>query len=343
MTKFWWLALACAGIPLAGFCQDRVKLDPSPLELSSVLGPMRIAGEPHRYDPAALGVSYQYLGRGLSLTVYVYDAGQEKIPDGGDTVPACHQQEEARFGLENAAYPDTQFKSERLVRLGSGDDMPVAREAVYEYSRDGQPTISYIWVTAVARNFVKLRFSLDAQLRDEVPEARHAVLSELGAAMKPHLAPPPAKEPGEKSSAASLNIAMGASSDDMVAGVLYLGMLSTALEEKPALGPKCGGEFVPPFDTELSALRSLLAFEEADEKSGFGKQLARAEADGFLEELVWTDLHREGWGAQPPEGIDAGGYKAWRKKNLKRFKRPYFGSVSVERPRPLPVESLGTP
>lgn len=343
MKKLWWLAVACTGAPLAAFCQDMVKLEPSPLQLPPNLGPMRISGEPHRYDPAALGVSYQYSGRGLSLTVYVYDAALEQIPDGGDTAMSCQQFEEARFGLEHAKYPDTQLKSERLVRLGATEDMPVAREAVYEYVRDGQPTISYLWVTAVAKHFVKLRFSLDARLRDEVPEARIAVLSELGAAMKPYLAPVAEKAPGEKvKTSSSLNIAMGASTEDMVAGILYLGLLSAALEEAPTLGPKCGGDFVPRFETELSALRGLLAFEEADKKSPFGKQLAKAEAAGFLEELVWTDLHREAWGAEPPAGLDTRGYETWRKKNLKRFKRPNFGSVGVESPAPLPVEPLGT-
>ena len=131
-----------------------------------------------------LGSSYQYLGRGLSLTIYVYDAGVEAIPDGADNIPVCDQFEDAKNGVTKAGYRDMALKSEQMVRLAPPGDVLLAREAVFEFVRQERKTISYVWVTAAAKNFIKLRFSLDAELRDEVPEARRALLDALGEAVQ---------------------------------------------------------------------------------------------------------------------------------------------------------------
>jgi hypothetical protein len=335
MNRIEWIVLASAASSLPAWAEESVRLAPTPIELPARLGPLRIDGEPHRFDPPALGISYQFSGEGSSLTVYVYDAGRSDIPDGGDTTPACQEFEESKSGVERAGYVDTRLMTEQLVRLGEGAGTPLVREAVYEFARDGEATISYIWVTAVARNFVKLRFSLDASLRDEVPEARRAVLTALGSAIAPHLAPvaADAAKPG-----VAMNIPMGANVEEMATGILYLGVLSAALDEAPDLGPKCGGEFEPPYETELSALRAVLTFDGGESRSG--KLLAKAEAAGFLEELVWFELHRDAWGARPPADLDSAGYQAWRKKNLKRFRRPDYGQVFVERPQAMPVAPL---
>lgn len=341
MNRTWWIAAGCIGVSIAASGADLVKLAPSPLELPATLGPMRIDGEPHKFEPAALGIAYQYSGQGLLLTIYVYDAGRENIPDGGDTTPACAELEEAKFGIERAAYKDTELKSEQLVRLGPGEDLPVAREAVYEFVRDGQPTISYVWVTAVAKHFVKLRFSLDARLRDEVPDARRVILTELGAAMQPHLAPVP---PDAGKSGTSMYFDSALDPGDMRLALTYQVALSTALQRDPGLAPGCGGVFVPSYETELEAMRTVLGVERnSPEESLFGDQLVKAEEAGFLEELVWFDLHREAWGAAAPDGLDARKYRSWRKKNLKTFKQPRLGAVGVDYPRPLPVTPLDGP
>ena len=140
---------------------------------------MVLVGEPHKYDDPRLGVSYQYGGDGLSLTVYVYDAGETDLPDGADTMPSCREFEVAKQGVEQN-YQKAALKSEYLAKLNPPDLLPQMREALYEYERDAQPTISFIWVTTVAKHFVKLRMSMASRLRDEVPDARRAVLSTSG-------------------------------------------------------------------------------------------------------------------------------------------------------------------
>ena len=314
-----------------------VELLPSPLVLPKRIGPMVLRGEPHKYEDPALGVSYQYGGDGLSLTVYVYDAGNKEIADGADTVPVCHEFEIAKQGVSQA-YQKAQLKSEQLVRLNPPDDRPLMREAMYEYEREQRPTISFVWITAAARYFLKLRLSMDPRLRDELPEARRALLSVMGEAIKPHLVPVDASA---KSPGASLGFNLGGGSDaEMQAGIMYLALLNTLAEQSPELAPVCGGEVVPGLETEAGLYRGMFGFDEDLAKSGFGKTIAKIDKAGFLEEFLWTNQHREAWGTTPPEGLTLPEYDAWRKKNLKRFKAPNFGTVTIDHPRPLPLEPL---
>jgi hypothetical protein len=190
----------------------------------------------------------------------------------------------------------------------------------------------------VAKYFVKLRFSVDPRLRDELPEARRAVLSILGEAVKPYLKPPAATP-----EATSMNFNLSDRSDDaMEAGVMYLALLAAVAEQSPAQTPVCGGEFIPDFETELGVIRGMSAIAGEAAKSRLGKRIAQIEKAGFLEEFVWSDRHREAWGTTPPEGLSLAGYEAWRKKKLRRFQLPDFGSVTINRPRPLPVEAASS-
>jgi hypothetical protein len=305
---------------------------------------MHITGEPYHYDPAALGVSYQYAGRGLSLTIYVYDADVKDIPDGGDTVAACEQVEEAKQGVVHAKYPNTVLTREQLVRLSPNEDFPLAREARYELEREGRPAISYIWVTAVAKNFIKLRFSFDKQLKDEEIDARRGILDALGEAMKPHLAPPKrdATQDESKDAGVSMNVTMGAG-DDMTAGMLYLTTLSTVVEKSPELAPPCGGEVVPTFEVEVGVLRAVEEMSAEGLGSRFGKRLASIDKAGYLEEFVWNDMHREQWGTWGPPDLASTEYLQWKKKHLKGFQVPNLGTLTLSHPRTLPLEGAESP
>src|SRR6476659_6490868 len=186
MTRIWAMSLlACTTLANA----DPVKLAPGPFELPDRIGPMRFDGQSHKYDDSRLGASYQYFGGGLSLTVYVYDLGAENIPDGGDTRLACEAFEGAKGDVMHAGYQNVVLKSQQLARLDPTAESPVAREAVFEYTRSNRPTVSYLWVTGASKEFVKLRFSIDEQYRDELAEARRTVLNAVGDALKPHLGP----------------------------------------------------------------------------------------------------------------------------------------------------------
>jgi hypothetical protein len=313
-----------------------LRLAPTPVELPMRIGPLFANPTPHQYDKPELGASWQFSGPGVSLTVYVYDAGATGLEDGADTIPACIEFEVAKQGALQA-YADSKLVSQNMIRMLPPEDTPLMREAVLEMVREGQPVVSYVWVTTVARQFVKLRFTMDQRLREELPEARRSILAVVGNAIKPHLA---AVKPGAPESGVSIDLNPNSlEGDDLgAAGLMYSVFLTTLAAKFPEMAPVCGGEVVPPFETELELYRSLFVDDEAGRKSRLGKQLAKANEAGFLDELIWAELHRDAWGDTPPEGQKPDAYQAWKKKNLKRFKPPVFGTVTLDRPRTLPME-----
>jgi len=337
-------AIACL-CAVTAYAQDtqKVKFAPTGIELPRRIGPVETDGEMHSFGDPALGVAYQYDGDGISLTVYVYDLGMPDIPDGADTIATCEEFENVKAGLLTSGYTHFTTKQERLVKLAPPAEVPLAREASFEFEFKGHPVVSYLWLTGAARNFVKVRFSIDAGMRDEVIDARRAILDALGEAVRPHLVPvdPNASKPG-----AALNFGMNDGSDDAVAAdMLYLATLAALLDKSPQLGPVCGGQFVPDFGTDVDAYRTVavISNQGGDEKSRIGKHLALIDSAGFLEEFVWTDLHRDEWGKTIPQGLALADFKKWRKKNLKGFRLHPLGSVVVNHPRPLPLEPPDKP
>jgi hypothetical protein len=315
--------------------EPAVKLGPSPLELPARIGPLVANPEPHDYDQPGMGVSYQYNAPGASLTVYVYDAGIQGLADGPDTIPVCQEFEIAKQGVTQA-YQQVRQLSESRAKLLPPDEAPAMREAVYEFAREGQTLVSYVWITAVAKQFIKLRFTANKQLQDELPDARRAILSAAGTAIKPHLAPVDAQAP-KPGTRVNLNPDM-MDGETASTALMYTMLLSALADDDPEVIPVCGGELVPTFDAELGLYRSQLVIDEAGGRTRLGKQIRKADADGFLEELVWTELHRDSWGDAPPAGLTLPEYARWKRKNLKRFQPLAAGSVIFDSPRPMPQE-----
>jgi hypothetical protein len=116
--------------------------------------------------------------------------------------------------------------------------------------------------------------------------------------------------------------------------------LNAVAAQSTELAAVCGGEFVPSLDTELGIYRGMFKPGQELAKSRLGKTIAQIDKAGFLEEYLWVDRHREAWGVVPPAGLTLPEYAEWRKKNLKRFKPPDFGTVTIDHPRPLPLEPV---
>jgi hypothetical protein len=209
------------------------------------------------------------------------------------------------------------------------------REALFEYVREGHPTLSYVWITGAANQFVKLRFSVDPKLRDELLDARRAILAAVGEAIKPHLAPidPKAKEQ-------TTHIVIDSSGDEheKALSLMYLMSITASSEKNPAVAPLCGGQLVPDFAGEVHAFEDVVKVAKETGPTKFSKQLDEIASAGFLEEFVWTYRHLAEWGSSPPAGLDLKEFDGWRKKRLKRFKVPGFGYVEVTHPRPMTVE-----
>jgi len=231
------------------------------------------------------------------------------------------------------------------VRLAPPDDQPLAREAVFEFIINERHAYSYVWITGVARNFIKLRFSVDAGLKDEVPDARRAILTAFGDAVRPYLAPAaaPTEEKKEPDNGTTITInSQGGSQEDVTTAMMYLMFVSARADKDPSAAPPCGGTIIPSFATELSVFQAMRDSDTTN-KSAFGQKLLAISNAGFLEEFVWVDRHREPWGADPPEGLKLADFKNWRKKNLKKFNAPDFGSVGVKQMRVLPIEDPAAP
>jgi hypothetical protein len=318
-----------------------LKLAPTPLELPARIGPLVANPTPHKYDKPEMGASWQYSGPGSSLTVYLYDAGIRDLQDGADTIPACLEFEVAKQGALQA-YQNSKLVSQNMVRLLPPEGTPLMREAALEMVREGHPVVSYVWITTVAHQFIKLRFTMDQQLRDELPEARRSILEAFGNAIKPHLV---AVKPDAEKSGTSIGLDLDSLMGDELgaAGFMYPMLLTAMIEQTPDAAPVCGGEVVPPFETELGLYRSLFIDDEDGRNTKLGRQLAKADEAGFLDELVWMEMHRDAWGDTPPQGQATEDYRAWKKKNLKRFKAPGFGTVTIDHPRPLPMEAETPP
>lgn len=328
--------LACTTLASAPGRAEPVRLLPGPFELPERIGPMRYDGKAHKYEDARLGASYQYLGGGLSLTVYVYDLGAENIPDGGDTRLACEAFEGAKGDVMHAGYQGMVVKSEQLARLDPAADTPTAREAVFEYTRADRPTVSYLWLTGASKEFVKLRFSVDDEYRDELIEARRTVLNALGEALKPHLGPAASAEGSRK---AAINVNATDDPDEVGTALMYALSLGADTDVHPELLPLCGGELVPDYAHELQAFQNLLTIaKESDKRTKFTRRLDEIAGAGFLDEFVWTERHQDSWCARPPDDLELAAFETWRRKHLKRFALPDFGHVRYDMPRPLPLE-----
>jgi hypothetical protein len=184
-----------------------VPLLPSPITLPARIGPMRYTGTPHKYDDPRLGVSYQYGGDGLSLTVYIYDSGETNLVDGADTTSTCREFETPKRACADVS---PQLKVEQLVRLNPPDDLPQMREAQYEFEREGKPTISFIWITTAAKHFVKLRLSMNPRLREELPEAPRGARGDG----RGHQTPPRAGGSKAENAGSSVGFNLSGGSDD---------------------------------------------------------------------------------------------------------------------------------
>ena len=331
--------LMCSTVPIANAAaaQETIKLTPTAIEFPRVVGPLSMVGETYVYPKPGSGAHQQFGGDGWLLFIYTYDANNKDLPDGADTTPACIQFEGAKSGfLESDKYQNGVLKVERLVPLMPPATLPQVREAVIEADMNGKHALVYVWVTTVGKQFLKLQLMTKESNRDRVPEVRRLILNALGTAIAPHLAP---VDPNTKPPANAIDInGLGAADDEMEFGFIYLSTLSAIIGEQPERGPVCGGVYEPRFEEDLAAYQMAIKVNAGSSlRSSALKGMVAAEKAGFLDELVWTHLKRESWGAVPPEGLDLADFEPWRKKNLKRFKLDAFGSVVAGRPRPLPV------
>jgi hypothetical protein len=333
------IALQVAGAHAAPLGDNLVRLAPSPFKLPQNIGPLRYLSQ-NRFRDRRMGRSYSYSASGISLNIYVYDYGLTGIPDGSDSVAACEQFEGARREIEQGGnYQNVVLRAEYSRSIGP-DGTPRAREAVYEFDRNGIHAVSVLWLISADGYFLKLRLSLRSEVADELDEASAQVLASVAAS----LAARPAGTSLEVVSAQEASFRVD-SSEDPAEGALWL-VYATELtrysREHPEIRPPCGGDLVADFAAELSArraaLREYLGRDAASRHSNYFDALAKVDAAGFLAEYVWHYLHDDKWGGTPPATLQLDAFEAFRMRELADHAVQSGARVRINAVRLLPVQ-----
>jgi hypothetical protein len=337
------VAAACVAIggsaaQAARLGDNTVRLLPSKFKLLQNIGPMRYTGE-NRYTDRRLGRSFGFGAAGISLIVYVYDYGLKDLPDGPDSVPACEQFERAKHEIEHGGnYQNVVLRSEVTRRMKDAGDAPLAREALYEFDRNGVHAWSYLWLTVADGYFVKLRLSLREEVKDEMHEAREEILGIIAHALAQR-PPKPAAEPAARPPETSFDIDPGTDPAEASLWFIYAAELLSVSRATAHAMPACGGALVPRFDTELAARRAALRDYRAraamERGSEYFTLLERIDAAGFLEEYVWHYLSKE---PSAPVGLDLAGFEEFRLRELAAHQPKTGAHVRVNTVRVLPLE-----
>jgi hypothetical protein len=336
------VAAACVGIggsaaQAAKLGDNTVRLLPSKFKLLQNIGPMRYTGE-NRYTDRRLGRSFGFGTGGISLIVYVYDYGLEDLPDGPDSVAACEQFERAKHEIQHGGnYQNVVLRSEVTRRMKDSADAPLAREALYEFDRNGIHAWSYLWLTVADGYFVKLRLSLREEVKDEMDDARVEILGIIANALAqrpakpvPDVAPRPAET--------SVDLDPGTDPAEASLWFVYAAELLDVSRQTAQAMPACGGALVPVFSTELAARRAALRDYRARGdavRSEYFALLERVDAAGFLDEYVWHYLRAE---PKVPEGLDLAGFEDFRVRELATHQPRTGAHVRVNTVRVLPLD-----
>jgi hypothetical protein len=320
-----------------------VRLAPSQLKLPQNIGPLRFNGE-SRYSDRRLGRSFGYNASGISLSIYVYDFGLRDIADGPDSVDLCEQYESAKGEIESGGnYQNVVFRGEWRRPLAPGDDSPRAREALYEFDRNGVRALSVLWFTAVDGHFLKLRLSLRSEVADELDEARTQILSAIAEAIEsrrkpaPRRATPPVQE-------ASIDVDTIHDRDTAALWFTYALELVKYSREHPQTRPACGGKLAAGHAAELSARRAALAEYRGREAGARGDnyfdELLRIDDAGLLDEYTWHYLRNARIDSAPPAELDLAAFEIYRARELATHVVQSGARVRINTVRELPFAAV---
>ncbi len=145
-------------------------------------------GKIQTFPKAELGYSVGYNAPGFNATVYVYNLGLKKIPDGPKSDEAKAQMKQATADLETVRQAGV-YKSvkelgmEETIPLGKGKDAPTTLRRRFELELNSGVKLSEIYVTGYKDHFVKIRISHDPDDK-AAPEKIATLLEELGKSLK---------------------------------------------------------------------------------------------------------------------------------------------------------------
>jgi hypothetical protein len=177
------LAALCA---LAGAARPADDPPGPKIEFPEVKGLTR--GDKQTYPKPELGYSVGYTARGFVATVYVYNRGLKKIPDGAKSDEAKQEMQrlvgELDLAQEKGLYKSVQaVGKEETVTLGKGKNAPAALLRRFEIERQDGVVVSEGYVTGFKNHFLKVRISHTPD-DEAAPKRIEALLEALGKAIK---------------------------------------------------------------------------------------------------------------------------------------------------------------
>ena len=281
------------------------------LRLPQNIGPLRYAGE-NRYSDRRIGRSFGYNASGISLNIFVYDYGIRNLPEGPDSVAACEQFESAKQEIERGGnYQNVVLRGEVTRPLRAGAAAPLAREAVYEFERNGLKAISVLWITADGRllhQAAPVDAHGDRRRARRGARGRFLNRSRIRSTRDRRARRP--RRPGRRPEA-SIEMAAGGDAADAAMWLAYAVEISKFARENPGVGPPCGGLLDAVVRARArGAARGACANIARGPRTGAARTISTccrgSTTAGFLDEYVWSFLHRNAWGVSPPHELTIG-------------------------------------
>jgi hypothetical protein len=140
------------------------------------------------YDEPGLGYSLAYTKPGFTATVYVYNRGLKKVPDGPKSDEVKDEMkrlaDEIDAVTKRGVYKSfKELGKEEIVPLGKGKGAPSTLRRRFEIERKDGTVLSEGYVTGFKNHFLKIRISHDPDDKG-APEKIEALLEALGGAIK---------------------------------------------------------------------------------------------------------------------------------------------------------------
>jgi hypothetical protein len=112
------------------------------------------------FDDARLGTYANYhLAGGMTVTLYIYDLGQDAIPDGGSSKLVQREVDSVRIQMEilrrKGDYHSVKDLGQKKTRVDGIEFLSGEYEVTLE--EGGVPHLSRVYVTGARNHFVKLR------------------------------------------------------------------------------------------------------------------------------------------------------------------------------------------
>jgi hypothetical protein len=145
--------------------------------------------KPNVFKDKALGYSVAYLGEGTVITVFVYNLGLKKIPDGPDSETVKAEMYESLLALEankaNGRYKSLSPVNEKVIAFGSSKTAPQIRRKRYEadIAKEG-PAITELYITGYKDYFIKIRATYPADGKEKGEKLVDTLLDGLGKGLK---------------------------------------------------------------------------------------------------------------------------------------------------------------